>query len=142
VKIKTTKYDKRFTELIRLRDNMTCQWCGKTYGKMDTSHIYSRRHRSIRHSPENACLKCFACHRKWHENPLLGHEWLLGVMGPENYDRLLVRARRVEKAPRKSDLDELYAHMADEIDRIGRIPAEERVHLQFRNMWKGAPKGP
>lgn len=135
MKIKLTKYDRRFSQLIRTRD-VCCQRCLTQSGKLECSHIQSRRHKALRHDTRNAKLLCFRCHRHWHESPLEAVEWLLGIIGQDNYDKLRYRAGQAGKAPTKFEMDRLYEEMAQEIKYLESIPEEERVHLQFRNRYK------
>lgn len=93
---KIDKYDKTFSEFIHLRDKC-CQKCGKSDGKLECSHIFSRRHQGTRCDPDNAKLLCFTCHRWWHENPPEAIEWLLGVIGQAKYDRLRIKANTPTK---------------------------------------------
>jgi hypothetical protein len=68
------RMDRLFSAVIHKRDENTCQMCGATTGKMDTSHIYSRRCSALRWDIQNAVLKCVRCHKygnlAWHQSPL------------------------------------------------------------------------
>jgi len=135
MKIKLTKYDKRFSQLIKARD-VICQRCLTASGKLECSHIQSRRHKAIRHDTRNAKLLCFRCHRFWHESPLDAVEWLISVIGQERRDQLVLMANSVKKNPTQFELDIVYQEMKDEIDYLDSIPWEQRTHLQFRNRYK------
>ena len=139
MKIKTDKYDRRFAKLIKLRDCGTCQWCGKMHGKMDTSHLFSRRHINLRWDTRNACLKCFNCHiERWHGNPCEGREWLIGVIGAVAYDKLRLMANTTSKAPTQWEMDDMYREMAEEINHLEATPESDRWKGQFRYRYKGA----
>jgi len=66
-------------EYIRLRDGMTCQWCGKHVEKSNahTSHVIPKSHGNIlRYDPFNLKLLCYHCHlQRWHLNPVEAGEW-------------------------------------------------------------------
>jgi hypothetical protein len=53
---------KELAQKIRIRDNFTCQYCGKK-GATDVHHIIPRRIK-IDNSPENLITLCRSCHRK------------------------------------------------------------------------------
>ncbi len=135
LKIKQTKYDKRFSKLIRARD-VICQRCLKSDGQLECSHIQSRRHKSLRHDTGNAKLLCFLCHRWWHENPLDAVKWLVSVIGEDRHDRLMLLANAVKKNPTKFELDITYEEMKLEIEYLESVPERKRVNLQFRNRYK------
>lgn len=136
MKIKQTKYDLRFSALIRLRDSI-CQRCLKG-GRLECSHIYSRRHKALRHDTRNAKALCFRCHRWWHENPAEAADWLISIIGADNAAKLQLMANTATKAPKKPELDVLYKEMKAEIDYLNEIPEGKRQHLQFRNRYKKA----
>ena len=95
LKTKRNKYDETFSKFIRLRDGC-CQKCGKV-GRLETSHIFSRKHQGTRCDPANAKALCFSCHRFWHENPIEAVEWLRSVIGADAYDRLRLKANKPTK---------------------------------------------
>jgi hypothetical protein len=68
------KLDRLFSAVIHKRDDNTCQLCGADKGKMDTSHIYSRRCSALKWDMVNGLLKCVRCHKygmlAWHQSPL------------------------------------------------------------------------
>ena len=55
-------------EKVWERDKGTCQWCGKTTGKLDVSHVIPKsRSTFLRWDMNNLKLLCFNCHmNKWH----------------------------------------------------------------------------
>jgi hypothetical protein len=127
--IKIDKYDRRFAKFIKLRD-VVCQRCGATNGKLECSHIFSRRNRGLRFDPENAKLLCFGCHRDWHENPVSGTDWLKRLIGEDAYDRLKLRASKPTKLS-TFDMDIIYAKLGEAIKKLESIPEEDRIHERF-----------
>ena len=95
-KIKKDKYDHTFSEFIKLRDQR-CQRWGKQTGQLETSHFFSRANQALRCDPDNACLKCNACHRWWHKNPVDAAEWLKSIIGEAAYELLRYKARQPQK---------------------------------------------
>jgi hypothetical protein len=136
VKIKSDKFDKRFSKLIRTRD-VVCQRCLRP-GRTECSHHYSRRNRALRFDTRNAAALCHTCHRWWHSNPCDGHDWLLSIIGEKNYDMLRLQANTVIKGPDKFMMEAIYQEMAEEIEYLESIPEENRMHLQFRNRYKSS----
>jgi hypothetical protein len=134
MKIKTDKYDKLFSQLIRLRDTQ-CQRCGKG-GRLECSHIYSRRHKGLRWDTRNAKALCFNCHRWWHENPAEAGDWLQSIIGQDNADKLRLMANHVSKSPGITEMKMLYAEMAEEIVYLQSVHPNARTALQWRNRYK------
>ncbi len=114
MRIKRNKYDITFSQYIKQRD-VCCQWCGRTDGALQTSHIYSRRHTNTRWDPRNAKLLCFACHQRWHSDPIEGFEWLKSVIGADRLEQLRKDAHKVVKLT-TADKDEIRASLMDTID--------------------------
>lgn len=57
--------DRDWRSSIFLRDNYTCQTCGKHGGRLQAHHIKDwRRHPSLRHDTKNGITLCVPCHQK------------------------------------------------------------------------------
>ena len=91
MRIKIDPLDKLFAQYIKLRDKW-CQRCGGASG-LQTAHFHSRRKRSVRYDPDNACLLCFGCHIYLDGNPLEKVEFFKQILGEEAFDLLNARAR-------------------------------------------------
>lgn len=110
MRITRSKADALFSRYVRLRDNWTCQRCGKRdEGGQECAHIYSRRHWATRHDPNNAVTLCTACHFYFGGNPLVFAKWCDEKFGEEEMDRLFKRSHSVGK---KSKHDESLRVMA------------------------------
>mgnify|MGYP001590095436 FL=1 len=117
VKISIHRLDTLFAQVIKQRDQWTCQRCGKKFVPghaqgLDTSHIFGRRHKSVRWQPLNAKSLCFTCHRWWHENPTESGKWAEAFLGREKYACLVALKNEIVKdnvAHRKSQWDRLKA---------------------------------
>jgi len=94
------KLDKLFSELIHLMDHNLCQRCGKSYGKLDTSHCIPRECLCLRWNTENAILLCPRCHKfgsaSWHKSPLEAVFWF-NLVFTERQLRLVQLKRQGEE---------------------------------------------
>ena len=99
------RLDRLFSELVLMRDNRTCRWCGKAKDetgkqfKMDCSHCIPREVLRLRWDDRNGITLCFACHKvkrlnSWHGSPLVAVAWLRRELGDQHCDRLLVEAHQ------------------------------------------------
>lgn len=72
------KLDKASKQVVYLRDNYTCQKCGK-YSKTDyqASHVIPvSAGNKLRWDPLNMKVMCYHCHLNWwHKNPMEAAEW-------------------------------------------------------------------
>lgn len=78
--MKISPADKYFSLCVREAHNNTCETCGKV-GRMEASHVYSRRHRTIRWDVLNIMCQCNGCHRAWHSSPLASFAWFESTYG-------------------------------------------------------------
>ena len=122
MKIKVNKLDKVFSDLIRTRDNWTCQVCGKYFPEgerryLHCSHFHGRRKQSVRYEPMNAAAHCFSCHKYLGENPLEFADWILGHLGPAGVALLTVMANKPVKRSKK-DKEELYLDLKAQLERL------------------------
>jgi len=94
--------DKYFSLCIRLAHAYTCEWCGQ-FGRMENSHVYSRRHRTIRWDKQNANCLCNGCHRKWHESPIGASLWFVRKFGQQREDILIEKMNNRVKVPKTEE---------------------------------------
>lgn len=112
--IKRDKYDKVFSDLVRIRANWTCEMCGRHYPDSSTrsglhcSHHFGRRHQSVRYDPDNAASLCFACHNKVAEDPDLHRRFFIERLGEGGYQLLIERKNFIKKWL-KGEKDEMNA---------------------------------
>lgn len=95
------RLDEAWSELVKLRAGMKCEYCGKTT-TLNSHHIYSRSKRSTRWLPENGICLCVAHHYfssgfSAHKTPLEFIEWLTQKKGEEFIDRLKIKANSTLK---------------------------------------------
>ena len=102
------KLDKLCREVIRIRDNKTCQKCGKGYDKMDCSHVIPRGNKRLRWDLKNLKQLCSRCHIWWwHDSPLEARRWFKDKF-PDRYQYLM---HEFAKGPKKWSLQELEEHI-------------------------------
>lgn len=113
--IKIISADTYFSKCIREANDYTCEWCGAVgrgddiFKRMECSHVYSRRHRTIRwHSMNGNCL-CNGCHKKWHESPLAAFAWFENKFGAARVELLREKMNCKVKVP-KTEEKEIAAH--------------------------------
>jgi len=102
VKIKPS--DTAFANCLKAAHNYTCERCGKQ-GRMETSHVYGRRHRTIRWCKDNANCLCNYCHRIWHENPLDSFIWFDSMFGGKRREILIGKLNNRLKVPKTEEKD-------------------------------------
>ena len=120
---------------IKLRDNLTCQRCGKQYpitenGKipqgLDWSHFIGRRKHSVRWSPENTCAHCCGCHSYLEGNPHEFVRWILeNKHTQESYDILIYKSNQVFKG----DLTLIELWLEQELNKL--LPKFNRLNYPF-----------
>lgn len=92
------KLDAAFSKVIRLPGK--CAKCGRGASEvaLQCSHIYSRKHLSVRWDELNAKVLCAADHFWWHQNPAEAVAWLTesGTRTPEQMKELQQRANAVK----------------------------------------------
>ena len=95
-KIKVSQADRLFSEYIRKRDGGKCRRCMMPLGykRLQNSHFFGRRYRSVRFEPDNCDAMCPTCHRVMGENPNSFNEWKKRQLGEKKFNRLIVRAHK------------------------------------------------
>lgn len=110
-KLKTLKNKlwKICIQIIRQRDKMTCQKCGRQVEGVNaqTSHVYGKgAYPNLKFDLWNLKLMCFYCHKNfWHANPLEAYEWFMEKF-PERYE-YLQEAKNKQKHYKAHDYQEL-----------------------------------
>jgi len=83
--IKIKPADQWFSRCVRLAANWTCERCGTQYEENSTgvhnSHIFSRRHRTIRWAAANTQCLCYSCHQWFGGNPADSGYWVTNLLG-------------------------------------------------------------
>jgi hypothetical protein len=104
-------------EYIRLRDNNTCQKCGKkVHGQgADTSHVFCKaRYKGIKYDEINLKVLCMYCHKWWHNNPIESAEWF-SIAFPERYESLMHIKEKI-KPLKECVIDDYISDYEDKIN--------------------------
>lgn len=119
--MKISQADTWFSKCVRERANWTCEKCGKQYEEGSTgihcSHIFSRRHRTIRWCGDNAQALCFSCHQWFGGNPADSAVWLDELLG-EGHIELLREKRDSMVKVSKLEEKEIAKHYREEHKRM------------------------
>lgn len=86
-------------EIVMLRDNNTCQKCGRT-DRIQWAHIVTRGIQSMRWEPDNSFALCQGCHYHGHLNPLQFMLWFTQTY-PARAARLTMMRQTTHKLDRK-----------------------------------------
>lgn len=95
-------------DVIKKRDNYTCQWCKKKIeaSNCHTSHVITRKNKRLRWDLKNLKTLCYHCHiQRWHKNPLEATEWFKNKF-PDRY-KYLMREKNKPKKWTESELESL-----------------------------------
>lgn len=115
--IKITEADRWFSKCVRERAGWKCEVCHKQYQEGDQglgcSHIYSRRHKSIRHHGDNGTSMCTSCHQRLGGNPLDFASWARTHLGESRLDMLRERKNSPIKYNKRLER-EIAAHYREE----------------------------
>lgn len=126
--MKISQADKYFSLCVREQAKHTCERCGKV-GRMETSHVFSRRHRTIRWDKLNANCLCNHCHRVWHESPLESFKWFEEEFGQGRIDILIEKKNSKLKVPKSEEAD-IAKHYRNEFKKLEQDPDYEFVSWQ------------
>jgi len=121
------KADKACSRWIREAHDWTCAACRKQYEPgsqgLHWSHFFSRRHQSIRYSPDNAAAHCFSCHQKLGGDPVLFARWIEGWLGSGGLALLEERKAQTHRWT-ETELRALLEHIDEDRARIARMRDE------------------
>lgn len=103
--MKLSPSDIAFSQCVRASADHTCLRCGiqkpptnrRGSSGMDCSHVYGRRHRTVRWCSDNAKCLCTGCHRWWHENPTESGKWYEDLVGIGFMERLTEKRNQMVK---------------------------------------------
>lgn len=125
MRVKRSPADDWFSKLVRERAEHTCESCGKycgpkhEHGRLDCSHIFSRRHRATRWHPDNAVAHCFRCHQYLGGNPLEFSAWAEGYLGSglleivRDQHRMIVKCGKALEKQIAAELRQQYNAMME-----------------------------
>ena len=85
-------------DVVANRAKHRCEKCGRTSGKLDAHHIFSRRFYWTRWDPANGVYLCVHCHKfghgSAHEDPESFRSWLCGHIGKDEYMKLYFKSHQ------------------------------------------------
>ena len=90
MKIKIDPLDSQFSKLIRAQ-RPVCEICLKNKSTQ-IHHWKGRRCQSVRFDPDNVWAVCFACHRKFEEDPEFSMFVMLKRLG-QRFDAFILKAK-------------------------------------------------
>lgn len=113
-KVLIQKMDTLIRDVVRERDDWTCQRCGSKRKTNQVSHFWSRRHISTRWDLDNLDILCGGCHRYWEPDKAGEYrDFKIKQLGQRKYDTLEMKYRTITKWP-TIDLEILYEQMKRE----------------------------
>ncbi len=101
-------------KIVRLRDNNTCQRCGRNTGALHCSHVYPEgSNHGMSADPLNMKILCFQCHFLWwHKSPIEAMEWFKSEF-PERLKYLKIQHRKPLKIDWPKYLESLKTQLAE-----------------------------
>lgn len=95
--MKRSKWDKVFSNAVRVRDKWTCQRCKKYYPEgrrqgLHCSHFYGRAKYSSRFDFDNAEALCYGCHQYLGSHPEEHRKHKIMKIGTSKFNRLTLRS--------------------------------------------------
>lgn len=127
--IKRTALDAAFSDLVRERNDWTCERCGlvdndgRASGKsrrVENSHFYSRRHQSTRFHGDNCDCLCKGCHKYFTEDNTGQYAvWKRRNLGDTRYELLQDRHNWIAKRS-KQEKKEMTEHFRAQYKHIRR----------------------
>ena len=113
--------DTAFARCVKERADWVCERCGAVHERgsmgMHCSHIFSRRHRTIRWAAENAQALCFGCHHWYGANPADSGLWITNLLGEGHLDFLREKRDAKFKIP-KTEEREIAKHYREELKKL------------------------
>ena len=135
VKIKAA--DTNFSRCVREASNWTCERCKTQYPKGATglhcSHIFSRRHRTIRWCKDNVQALCYACHQWFGGNPVDSGLWVTNYVGAGAIE-LITEKRDSKVKVSKLEEKDIAKHYKEELKKLEERRANgEQGPLDFQS---------
>ena len=112
----TKRLDGLLREIVRIRDENRCQWCGKSVkgSNSQPSHVIPKaRCLHLRWDLLNVKLLCMSCHQKWHLNPVAGAEWFKSAY-PARYEYVLAMQHKTTHW-KKADYERIEANLKEKL---------------------------
>jgi len=135
VKIKPA--DEWFSKCVREASDWVCEKCGSGHERgsrgLHNSHIFSRRHRTIRWAKANTQALCFSCHQWFGGSPADSGYWVTELLG-EGHMELLRQQRDCRVKVSKLEEKDIAKHYKSEYEKLLRRRADgESGKLDFES---------
>ncbi len=116
MKIKIDPIDVLTSICVRLLADDKCEYCGKYVGfkRLQCSHFFGRRRKSIRYDLDNCSALCMSCHMFLGENPYLHTEWFKKRLGSGKFEELSIRAIKIVRLT-KEDKEKIKEDLKEKI---------------------------
>lgn len=114
------RLDTLLRDIIRLRDENTCQRCGRRVegSNSQPSHVIPKsRSLGLRWNLLNVKLLCIACHRWWHLNPFEAGFWF-AEQWPARYVYLQNREHKLVRSWKALDLEAVEAQLKEKLEEL------------------------
>ena len=95
-----TPQDNIMTQIVKARDNHTCQRCGSYLPKskgLHNSHYFSRGRWNTRYDLENCESLCYGCHNYFDHHKQEYKEWKIKRIGKKAFYELELRSNKTGK---------------------------------------------
>lgn len=139
--MKISAADQWFSKCIREAANHTCEKCGKVcgtteepqaYGRLDCSHIFSRRHRTIRWCKDNAVAHCFTCHNWFGGNPIEAGKWAEQHLG-EGVVSLLIEKKNSRVKVSEKEEKQIATHYRQQHEKMLEAKKDGQLIVDFES---------
>ena len=135
--VKINPADQAFSRCVREAHDWTCEKCGSRHEKnsmgLHNSHIFSRRHRTIRWAKDNTQALCFNCHSWYGGNPADSGYWITEVKG-EGFMQALREKRDMRIKVPKSEEKQIAKHYREQLKIIEQKRSEGQTgYIDFES---------
>lgn len=135
--IKRSPADAAFSDCVRERADYTCERCQTIYRTrpqgLHCAHVYSRRHKSVRHHADNAVALCYSCHNWAGGNPIEFTRWIEQHLGEARLEMLWARKESPMKFNKAMDA-ECAKHYREQLSMMRRRRADgETGRVEFES---------
>jgi len=135
--VRISKADTWFSKCVREANNWTCEKSGVMFERgsmgLHCSHIFSRRHRTLRWCKDNAQALSFNAHQWFGGNPADSGAWITELLGEGHMDMLREKRDSGVKVS-KLEEKEIAAHYKQEHEKLmQRRLAGETGKLDFES---------
>lgn len=107
--------DRLWSNLIRVRANGRCEYCGDT-GRLESHHVHGRTDKRLRWEPRNGCALHHQCHRWAEQHPLEFTDWFRNARPDDAVFLATERLKGPYGARTLDDYFQLEAHLKALLD--------------------------